>query len=175
MGKYYYDFSKANQGKRFYRSLSTLLTVNLDRDYINWVSKLAAIKLAYNSKINSSTEVKLPVNIMIPEPENRPPIYKWLSNLQETYSCILTRMYAKQDSVKRTNTRLYSNKKAQFSVGDIVWYFVKRQVVDKPPKLTQKLPALYRVSLVLNEICLELTSIPDLSIRMITRVHSVTT
>ena len=98
LGKYYHDFSKAynpqaNWVERFHRSLGSLLTVNLDRNDINWVSKLAAIKLAYNSKVHSSTgvtpalaflghEVKLPVNMMISEPENPPSRYKWLTNLQ---------------------------------------------------------------------------------------------
>ena len=107
------------------------MTANLDRDNINWVSKLAAIKLAYNSKVHGSTgvtsalaflghEIKLPINLMMPAPENPPSKYKWLINLQETYAKIFDRMYAAQDSINRTNANLYSNKKAPFAVGDIV-------------------------------------------------------
>ena len=168
LGKYHHDFSQvynpqANRVERFHRSLGALMTVNLDRNNINWVSKLAAIILAYNSKVHSSTgvtpvlaflghEIKLPINLMIPAPENPPSKYKWLSNLQETYAKIFARMYAAQDSINRTNDSLYSNKKAPFAVGDIVWYFVKRQVADKPPKLTQKWTGLYQVSQVFNDI-----------------------
>ena len=57
------------------------MTANLDRNDIKWVSKLAAIKLANNLKFHSSTgetpalaflgyEIKLPINLMMPEPEN---------------------------------------------------------------------------------------------------------
>ena len=134
-----------------------MLTINLDRNDVNWVSKLAAIKLAYNSRVSRATgvtpalvflgnEVKLSISLMIPEPENPPSKYKWLSNLQETYSSIFARMYAAGEAVHRGNAQLYSNKKSQFVVGDIVWYFAKRQVADKPLKL-------YRVTKVMNEIC----------------------
>jgi transposase InsO family protein len=104
LGKYHHDFSKAynpqdNQVERFHRILGIMLTINLDRDDVNWVSKLAAIKLAYNYKVHRSIgvtpalaflghEVKLPIN------------------LQENYSSIFTKMYANQDSVNRTKARL---------------------------------------------------------------------
>ena len=83
-------------------------------------------------------------------------------------------MYAAQDSISRTNANLYSNKKAPFAVGDIVWYFVKQLVAEKPPKLTQKWSDLYRVSQVFNKICLELTAVADHSIQMRTTIHYVT-
>lgn len=34
-----------------------MLTINLDWNNVNWVSKLAAIKPAYNSKVHSVTRV----------------------------------------------------------------------------------------------------------------------
>ena len=130
LGKYHHDFSQvynpqANRVKRFHRSLGALITANLDRNDINWVSILAAIKLAYNSKVHSSTrvtpalaflghEIKLPINLIMPAPENPLSKYKWLSNLQETYAKIFDRMYAAQDSINRTNANLYSNKKTLF-------------------------------------------------------------
>ena len=91
--------------EQFHRSLGALITANLDKNDINWVSKLAAIKLAYNSKVHSSTgvtpalaflghEIKLPINLMMPAPKNPPSKCKWLSNLQETYAKIFDRMYA---------------------------------------------------------------------------------
>ena len=51
---------------------------------------------------------------------------------------------------------------------------MKRQVADKPPKLTQKWTGLYRVSQVFNEICLELTAVADPNIQMRTTIHYVT-
>ena len=140
---------QANRAERFHRSLGSLMTANLDRTDVNWVSKLQAIKLAYNSKVNRSTgvtpalaflghEVKIPISLMIPAPEDQPSQYKWLSQLQETYTKIFNRMYATQAQTHRANAKLYSNKKAPFAVGAVVWYFAKRQVADKPPKLTQK-------------------------------------
>ena len=68
---------------------------------------------------------------------------------------------------------LYRNKKAPFAVGDIVWYFAKRQVADKPPNLTQKWTGLYRVSQVFNEICLELTAVADHRNIIRTTIHYV--
>lgn len=56
----------------------------------------------------------------------------------------------------------------------MVWYFVKQQVADKHPKLNHKWTGLYQISQFLNEICLELESIADPSIRVITTVHYVT-
>jgi hypothetical protein len=56
----------------------------------------------------------------------------------------------------------------------IVWYFAKRQVADKPPKLTQKWTGLYRVFQVFNEICLELTAISDPRNIIRTTIHYVT-
>lgn len=163
LGKYYHGFSKAynpqaNRVERFHRSPGSLLTINLDRDDVNWISKLAAIKLAYNSKVHSFTgvtpalaflghKVKLPVKVMIPEPENPQSKYKWLSSLQETYSSIYFRMYAKGDSVNRTSQmQNYTATRKPRKPSDIVWYHVKRQVADKPPKLTQKWTGLYMVS-----------------------------
>lgn len=109
---------QANRVERFHRNLGTMLSINLDRDNINWVSKLATIKLAYNSKVHRSTggtpalafldhEVKIPINLMIPEPDNPPLKYKWLSNLQERYSRIFAKIYANQDSVNGHNAWLY--------------------------------------------------------------------
>ena len=102
------------------------------------------------------------------------PQYKWLSSLQETYTRIFKKMYLAQEQVNRTNARLYSNKKAPFAVGTIVWYFAKRQVADKPPKLTQKWTGLYRVTQVFNEICLELTAVSDPRNIIQTTIHYVT-
>ena len=48
-------------------------------------------------------------------------------------------MYESQDTVNRPNARLYSHKKAQFAIGDIVWFFVKRKVANKPLKLHEKI------------------------------------
>ena len=101
-------------------------TVNLDRHDVNWVSKLQAIKLAYNTRVNSATgdtpalaflghELKIPINLIVPEPENPPSKYKWLSNLQETYSSIFNRMYATGSARHRGNAHLYSNKKNLFA------------------------------------------------------------
>ena len=59
-------------------------------------------------------------------------------------------------------------------MGGIVWYFAKQQVSDKPPKLTQKWTALYRVSQVFNEICLELTAVTDPRDIVRTTIHYVT-
>ena len=190
LGKYHHDFSQAynpqaNRVERFHSSLGNLMTANLDRNDINWVSKLAAIKLAYNSKVHSFTgvtpalaflghEIKLPINLMMPEPENSPSKNIVLSNLQETYAKIFARMYAAQCSVNRTKARLYSNRKVPFAVGDIIWYFVKRQVADKPHQLTQKCTGFYQVSKVFNEICLELSALADPSIKIKTTIHFVT-
>ena len=116
-------------------------------------------------------EIKLPIGLMIPAPKDPPSKHKWLSNLQETYAKIFGRMYTAQNRINRTNARLYSNKKAPFAVGDIVWYFAKRQVAEKPPKLTQKWTGLYRVS---HEICLELTAIADPRNIVRTTIHYVT-
>ena len=161
------------------------MTANLDRTNVNWVSKLPAIKLAYNSKVHRSTgvtpplaflghEVKLTISLMIPAPEDKPFQYKWLSSLQETYTKTFEKMYSAQEQVNRTNARLYSNKKAPFAVGTIVWYFAKRQVAGKPPKLTQKWTGLlYRVTLVFNEICLELTAVSDPRNIIQTTIHYV--
>jgi hypothetical protein len=93
------------------------MTANLDRTDINWVSKLAAIKLAYNSKVHSSSgvtpalallvhEIKLPIGLMIPAPEDPPSKHKWLNNLRETYAKICGRMYTAQNRINRTNARL---------------------------------------------------------------------
>ena len=190
LGRYHHDFSnpynpQANRAERFHRSLGSLMTANLDRTDVNWVSKLQAIKLAYNSKVNRSTgvtpalaflghEVKIPISLMIPAPEDQPSQYKWLSQLQETYTKIFNRMYATQAQTHRANAKLYSNKKAPFAVGAVVWYFAKRQVADKPPKLTQKWTGLYRVTQVFNEICLELTAIADPRNIIRTTIHYVT-
>ena len=108
--KYHHDFSQvynrqANRVEQFHRSLGTLMTANLDRNDINWVSKLAAIKLAYNSKVHCSTgvppalailghEIKLPINLMMPEPGNPPS--KWLKTCKRLMSrylpgCMLPR------------------------------------------------------------------------------------
>jgi hypothetical protein len=51
LGKYHHDFSRAYNPQairveQFHRSLGALMTANLDRTDINWVSKLVAIKLA---------------------------------------------------------------------------------------------------------------------------------
>ena len=189
LGKYHHQFSKpynpqANRVERFHRTLGTMLTVNLDRHDVNWVSKLQAIKLAYNTRVNSATgvtpalaflghELKIPISLIVPEPENPPSKYKWLSNLQETYSSIFNRMYTTGSAGHRSNAHLYSNKKNLFSVGDIVWHYAKRQVADKPPKLTQRWNGLYRVTQVLNEICLEITAVSDPSIKITTTVHYV--
>ena len=119
-------------------------------------------------------EIKLPINLMMPEPENSPSKNIVLSNLQETYAKIFARMYAAQCSVNRTKARLYSNRKVPFAVGDIIWYFVKRQVADKPHQLTQKCTGFYQVSKVFNEICLELSALADPSIKIKTTIHFVT-
>ena len=90
------------------------MTANLDRTDINWVSKLPAIKLAYNSKVHTSTwvtpalaflghRIKLPIGLMIPAPEDHPSQHKWLSNLQETYTKIFGKMYSTQNKINRTN------------------------------------------------------------------------
>ena len=122
------------------------MTANLDRTDVNWVSKLPAIKLAYNSTVHSSTgvtpvlaflghEIKLPISLMIPAPEDQPSQHKWLSNLQETYTKIFGKMYSAQDQVNRTNAMLYSNKKAQFAVGTIVWYFASQHGLGPQQRL----------------------------------------
>ena len=59
-------------------------------------------------------------------------------------------------------------------MGDIVWYFAKRQVAKKPPKLTQKWTGLYRVSQVFNKICLEMTAVADPRNIVRTTIHYVT-
>ena len=84
-------------------------------------------------------------------------------------------MYATGSARHRGNAHLYSNKKNLFAVGDIVWHYAKRQVADKPPKLTQRWAGLYRVTQVLNEICLEITAVSDPSIKITTTVHYVQT
>ena len=71
-----------------------MLTTNLDRKDVNWISKQAAIKLTYNSRasrITGSTpvwtvlghDIKLSINLRLLEPENPPSEDKWLRNLQE--------------------------------------------------------------------------------------------
>jgi hypothetical protein len=71
------------------------------------------------------------------------------------------------------NRTIYTNKKAPFAVGTIAWYFAKRQVADKPQKLTQKWTGLYRVSQVFNKICTELTAVSDPRNIIQTTIHYV--
>ena len=94
LGKYHHDFStpynpQANRVEQFHRSVGTLMTTNLDRTDINWVRKLSAIKLAFLGH-----EIKLPIGLMIPAPEDPPSKHKWMSNLQETYTKIFEKMYS---------------------------------------------------------------------------------
>ena len=55
LGKYHHDFSQV-YNPQANRSLGALMTANLNRNDINWVSKLAAINLAYTQRFTALQE-----------------------------------------------------------------------------------------------------------------------
>ena len=171
LGKYEHIFSpaynpQANKVERFHRNLTSMLTLELDREDVNWMTKLPAIKLAYNSKVHRAIgvtpalaflgrELKIPISLIIPEPAPYT-LQTWVGQLKDRYTKIFDKMYKNSQAMHRGNAGLYSNRKAAFQVGDLVWWWTKRQVQNKPLKITHRWTGLYRIVEVMNEICVQI-------------------
>ena len=135
MGKFEHKFSpayspSANLVERFHRNLTKLLTIDLNRTDCNWLRKLPAIQLAYNSRVHQATgvtpalaflgrEFKIPIALMVPEPGYQSQ-HSLISNLQERYSLIFKKMYAAQTDINQSNTAMYTNRTSPLKVG--IWY-----------------------------------------------------
>ena len=188
LGKYEHIFSpaynpQANLVERFHRNLTSMLTVELAREDINWISKLGAIKLAYNSKVHRAIgvtpalaflgrELKIPLSLVVPEPAPYT-VQTWVGQLKERYTKIFEKMYKDSTDMHTQNARLYSKEKAAFQVGDLVWWWTKRQVQNKPLKITHRWTGLYRIIEVMNEICVRIQSENVPGKPMITTVHQL--
>ena len=77
-----------------------MLTVELEREDINWISKLSANKLTYNSKVNWSIgvtlafvrrELKIPISLAVPEPAlSVYAMHTWVGQLKDRYTKTLS-------------------------------------------------------------------------------------
>ena len=116
--------------ERFHRNLTKLLTIDLNRTDCNWLRKLPAIQLAYNSRVHQATgvtpalaflgrEFKIPIALMVPEPGYQSQ-HSLISNLQERYSLIFKKMYAAQTDINQSNAAMYTNRTSPLKVG--IWY-----------------------------------------------------
>ena len=186
LGKFEHRFSPAyspagNLVERFHRNLTKLLTIDLEQTDCNWLRKLPAIQLAYNSRVHAATgvtpalaflgrEVKIPIALMVPEPGYQSQ-HSLISNLQERYSLIFKKMYASQTDINRTNTAMYTNRTAPLKVGDLVYHWTKRQVPGKPDKITNRWTGLFQVVEVLNNICVKIDSIHKPGQPVLTTIH----
>lgn len=173
LGKYKHIFSiaynpQANKVERFHRNLTCLLTIELEREDTNWIAKLPAIQMAYNSKVHRSTgvtpalaflgrELKIPLALIAPVP-GRGSETSWIGQLKDRYNKIFAKMYQHQTAQHLSDAKMYSNAKTPFQVGDLVWHWTKRQVQKKPLKLTQRWCGLYRVIEVVNDISIRIQS-----------------
>jgi hypothetical protein len=186
LGKFEHRFSPAyspagNLVERFHQNLTKLLTINLEQTDCNWLRKLPAIQLAYNSRVHAATgvtpalaflgrEVKIPIALMVPEPGYQSQ-HSLISNLQERYSLIFKKMYAAQTNINRNNAAMYTNRTSPLKVGDLVYHWTKHQVPGKPDKITNRWTGLFQVVEVLNNICVKIDSIHKPGRPVLTTIH----
>jgi len=140
----------SNPVERFHRTLNQMLRVITARDDKEWEDHLAAITLAYNTKVNAATgvtpslaflgrEAKLPVDMILQTPEvTFPTPHHCIQDFIARYQTVYQYTQRVQEGVIRRNAKLYSGL-ARFRPGDLVWYFSVRG--PAPVKGEQSKPA----------------------------------
>lgn len=140
----------SNPVERFHRTLNQMLRVITARDDKEWEDHLAAITLAYNTKVNVATgvtpslaflgrEAKLPVDMILQTPEvTFPTPHHCVQDFISRYQTVYQYTQRVQEGVIRRNAKLYSGL-ARFRPGDLVWYFSTRS--PAPVKGEQSKPA----------------------------------
>ena len=136
---------QSNPVERLHRTLNQSMRVFMQRGDINWPHYVPGFLMAYNSKVNSATqvtphmafygrEVRLPVDLVLPPPEKQ--------GVNEHVAAMLKRMQYMYDYVRQNNEAIirrnasgYSAEKFNFKVGDKVLYLSPRKVAGKPAKL----------------------------------------
>ena len=127
----------SNPVERFHRTLNQMLRVITARDDKEWEDHLAAITLAYNTKVNVATgvtpslaflgrEAKLPVDMILQTPEvTFPTPHHCVQDFISRYQTVYQYTQRVQEGVIRRNAKLCSGL-ARFRPGDLVWYFSTR-------------------------------------------------
>ena len=138
---------QSNSVERFHRSLHQMLRVLLGRKDYNWDRLLPSIAFAYNTKVNSSTqltpalvffgrEARLPIDLVIDGPPDRrtePPEYvrTLLARTRKVYQYVMQN----QEATIRRNSKMYENGD-RWKIGMHVLQLTKRRLAGKPQKIT---------------------------------------
>ena len=138
---------QSNQVERFHKTLASMLRVLLPREDTEWDQHLAAITLAYNTKVNQSTgvtpslaflgrEAKLPVDLVIRTPDAEFETQDHgVRHMLSRYNKVYNYYSKRQEGCIRRNAKRYAGT-AHYEIGDEVWYLSSRRVPGKPAKLT---------------------------------------
>ena len=139
---------QSNPAERFNRTLNAMLRALMDREELCWDEFLPAVSLAYNTKVQESTQVtpflafmgreaNLPLDLYVRLPDDSDPNNEELKirDLIEKYRAIHDFVREKQEIVIKRNSRLYLGK-SEFEEGQLVWYLYHKRLKNKIPKHT---------------------------------------
>ena len=165
---------QSNSVERAHRTLHAVMRTCMAREDMEWPRFLPTIQLAFNSKVNTSTgvtpllaftgrEVRLPIDLMVSLPG------KPTNTVPEEVRDITTRMkkmysYIRQrgEAVIRRNAALYSGRRNEYQVGELIWYLCPRAVPGKPLKWTQQWTGPFRITQVVSEVLIKIRAIAGL-------------
>ena len=138
---------QSNPVERYHRTLNATMRTLLDREDKQWDTKLSALMLTYNTKVNETTgvtpflaflgrEAKMPIDLVLPSPD---PEYSdtssGVTDMMNRYHRIYSFVAKRQAAVIKRNSQQYLGT-AKFQAGDIVWYLSARGEPGKPKKIT---------------------------------------
>jgi hypothetical protein len=159
---------QSNPVERFHRTLNSLLRVFMDRESTAWEEHLPTAVFAYNSKQHSSTglspyfalmgrEPRLPVDLLIRLPgENELPISDFAKMLRKRFRVMADFIKSNTQGVIERNSHQYEGRTNDWKVGDLVWYFLPRQIPGKPKKLTNNWTGPFKVTEIVAPVLLKI-------------------
>ena len=136
---------QSNLVERFHRTLSSTLRVFMDREDTEWPKYLPPFLMAYNSKVNESTqmtphfafflrEMRLPIDLVLPAPGKKE-INEHVDSMLNRMKTVYNYIRKNQETTIRRNAAGYQNIKSTFKEGDVVFYLSPRKMATKPHKL----------------------------------------
>ena len=138
----------------------------MNREDKSWERFLTMACVAYNTKVYASMGIfplsagigrkaKLPIDLV---PDR---MYQsedeFVRGTQQRFSSMSAFMRQNTEASFARNAKLYSGTTHRYNIGDQVWLFAKRNVKDKPQKLTGAWMGPFRITRIPAEVLVEIT------------------